>query len=654
MAETPISEPNGPDAPTLTRTPPVMGEDFGPVTDEHQLDGLNGRGRSRTRMGRVTGAMRRHLVRVIAVVVLLLAGAGVGTWLLTRSSGSNYVLASAGTGTVQQSDSATSTIEAVNQADLDFAIAGKVATVNVVVGQQVAAGAVLATLNPASLEATVAQDEAAVAGDESKLQTDESGGSLASAQQALSTAQQQVILEQQQIAADQTAITNDQTDLTETTDSNQISLLQAQDAVTNAQTKLTSDETTLSNDEGTLSTAEGNLETAQGQYQADGCPEPFPSAQPSGPPCSSDWTAVNGAQNTVNADSSKVTSDANTDTQDQQALQIDQLSLQSQQVKNAQALTNAQQAITTAKQTLSNAQVTLQNDEQTVINDQNNIPNDQGSQSAAIESDEASLEAANVTLQSAQSNLTGATLTAPVAGTVTEVNVAVGNEATAGSSEIGSAAASSSSSSSSSGSGGSSPTYAIEIVGTAAFDATASISSADVSQLQVGDQAQLTVSGSNTPVYGTVSSIGIVATVSSGVATFPVTIAVTGTPSGLYSGMTAQTSIIILDRSGVLTVPSSAVHTVGAASFVYELKNGKEVEHPVAVGAVGTTLTQITSGLKSGDKIVLANLSTPISSGSTNPSSRFGGGGFGGLGGGGFNFSPSGGARTFGGGGGNF
>jgi multidrug efflux pump subunit AcrA (membrane-fusion protein) len=350
---------------------------------------------------------------------------------------------------------------------------------------------------------------------------------------------------------------------------------------------------------------------------------------------------------TVTKDQSAVTADSTTITQDEQSIQVDQLSLQSTQIKNAQAVTSANQAMTTAQQTLANAQVTLQDDEQSVTNDQTTVSDDQGNLGATIEADEATLEAADITLQSAQSNLTGASLTAPVAGTVTEVNVAVGNQATAGSTVIGSTA-SSSSSSSTSGTGSTTPSYAFEIIGTASFDADASISSADVSEVQVGDQAQLTVSGSAAPVFGTVSSLGIVATVSSGVATFPVTIAVTGTPSGLYSGMTATTSIIVLDRSNVLTVPSSAVHTLGTASFVYELSKGKEVEHTVKVGAIGTTLTQITAGLKSGDKVVLANLAATIPAAGTS-TSPFGSGGLGGAGLGG-----GGGFRITGGGGGGF
>jgi hypothetical protein len=177
--------------------------------------------------------------------------------------------------------------------------------------------------------------------------------------------------------------------------------------------------------------------------------------------------------------------------------------------------------------------------------------------------------------------------------------------------------------------------------------------------VQVGDQVDLTLTGAATPIYGIVTSLGIVATVTSGVASFPVVITVTGTPKGLYSGLSADASIIVLQRANVLTVPSSAVHTLGTSSFVYELHAGKEVEHTVGVGAVGTTLTQITSGLKAGTNVVLANLSLPVTTGSTGLGSGFTGGGLGGLGGGLGGFGGSGGftgrggfgGRGFGGGG---
>src|SRR5580658_4846641 len=198
---------------------------------------------------RVMRAVRLHKWRTLGAVVVLAAGVGVGIFLTTSSSGADYQLTSAATGTVQQSVSATSTLEAANQADLDFQTAGKVATVNVTVGQQVVAGAVLGTLDPSSLQATEAMDEASVATDESKLSSDESGQTVQSANQAITTAQQQVVLQNQQIVSDQTAITNDQTNLTSTEASNAVSLAQSQNALSDAQTKLTTDESTLSTDE---------------------------------------------------------------------------------------------------------------------------------------------------------------------------------------------------------------------------------------------------------------------------------------------------------------------------------------------------------------------------------------------------------------------
>src|ERR1700728_2927374 len=150
---------------------------------------------------RLTRAIQLHKWWTGGAVVVLLAGAGVGPWLATSSSGAQYRLTAATTGTVQQVVSATATIEAVNQADLNFGTAGKVATVNVVVGQSVAAGTVLGTLDPSSLEVTVAQDQASVATAESTLNDAEDGESLTTAEQAVTTDEQQVTLENQQITA---------------------------------------------------------------------------------------------------------------------------------------------------------------------------------------------------------------------------------------------------------------------------------------------------------------------------------------------------------------------------------------------------------------------------------------------------------------------
>jgi membrane fusion protein, macrolide-specific efflux system len=168
-------------------------------------------------------------------------------------------------------------------------------------------------------------------------------------------------------------------------------------------------------------------------------------------------------------------------------------------------------------------------------------------------------------------------------------------------------------------------------------DATTS----QIAEIQDQEQAEITPTGTNTTAYGIVTSISSVGSTTSGVTTFPVTITVTGSPAGLYAGASADVEIIVKQATNVLVVPTTAVHTLGTASYVDILKNGKETQQTVTVGAVGSPYTQITSGLKSGQDVVLASLSASTSSGSTTGAtgrSVFGGGlgGAGGFGGGGF------------------
>jgi hypothetical protein len=162
-------------------------------------------------------------------------------------------------------------------------------------------------------------------------------------------------------------------------------------------------------------------------------------------------------------------------------------------------------------------------------------------------------------------------------------------------------------------------------------------------------QAQITPTGARQQLFGTVQTIGIVATSSgTGAATFPVTIAVTGAQSGLYSGTTASVSIIVKQLDNVLAVPTLALSSSGGKTVVTVQKNGKNTTVPVTIGTVYGAETQITAGLKDGDVIVMPSFSgTGTGTTGTGTGGRGFGGGFGG-GGGGF----GGGGGGFGGGGG--
>ncbi|SEF17267.1 Biotin-lipoyl like [Jiangella alba] len=223
-----------------------------------------------------------------------------------------------------------------------------------------------------------------------------------------------------------------------------------------------------------------------------------------------------------------------------------------------------------------------------------------------LAADEASVAAAESRVAQAEEALADATLTSTIAGTVASVDVAVGDEAGGGSSSSGGgdpSASASSSSSSSSASGGAQ----ITVITTDAFVVETSVGSADLARLQQGLQAELTPSDGGDVVYGTVSSVGLVATdTGSGSATFPVEIAVTGAVEGVYAGGSADVSIIVEQHADVLTVPSAAVTTTdGATTVTVVADDGSHVETPVEIGTAFGAQTEIVSGIEAGDEVVV-------------------------------------------------
>jgi hypothetical protein len=68
--------------------------------------------------------------------------------------------------------------------------------------------------------------------------------------------------------------------------------------------------------------------------------------------------------------------------------------------------------------------------------------------------------------------------------------------------------------------------------------------------------------------------------------------------------MTADVSVYVDTRADVLQLPSAAITTVGSLSTVSLLENGKASTHVVTTGLVGTSTTQILSGLTAGQVVV--------------------------------------------------
>jgi len=279
---------------------------------------------------------------------------------------------------------------------------------------------------------------------------------------------------------------------------------------------------------------------------------------------------------------------------------------------------------------------------------------------AQLTADQTAVTAAENQVTDAKQALAEANLTSPITGVVAAVDLSVGQEVSgAGSSGggssggsggsgssaavatgTGSAGASSTGSTGSSGSSSSSSAQVV-VISTDSYVVNATVDDTEVGSVQAGDQAQIVPDGATTPVYGTVSSVGLIASTTSGVATYPVTISVTGNPGGLYPGASATVTLIVKQLNNATTVPTAALHYTSTGADVYEMVNGREVAVPVTVGMTSDGETQIVSGLSVGTKVVVQGLragGTGATTGGTGRGTRGGfggeGGGFGGAGGG--------------------
>ena len=271
---------------------------------------------------------------------------------------------------------------------------------------------------------------------------------------------------------------------------------------------------------------------------------------------------------------------------------------------------------------------------------QSQLASDQAASSASsvqLTADQASVAAAQSQVNSANAALRGATLTAPFDGIVTGTGgLAIGQQVSGGGSGSGSGSggsggsgsggSGSGGSGSGSGSGGSGASGGSGDSGSGSGDSgtgsgsggtgeitvvsandivNASVDASVVGRIKAGDPVQISTEGAAAPVTGTVHSIGLIADTSSGVATFPVVVNVTGTPSGLYAGASATISIIYHQVRNALVVPAAAIHQHGPRAVVDVLSGGHRVARDVTLGLSNGGLVQVTTGLSAGERVVV-------------------------------------------------
>ena len=206
-------------------------------------------------------------------------------------------------------------------------------------------------------------------------------------------------------------------------------------------------------------------------------------------------------------------------------------------------------------------------------------------QEANVAAAKAGLDRANARLTQAQAQakmagvkLDDATLTAPFAGVVADVNAKVG--------ELVSTAP------------------VVNLIDITKFAVEITVDEVDVAQVAVGQQVAVLVDALGEPaLQGAVVRIAPQATINNGVVSYKVTVEATPDQRVVKSGMTASAQIITAQAKNAIGLPRAAVHLVDGVQKVTVVKNGVREVRTVETGVRGDDLVEIKSGVVAGDVI---------------------------------------------------
>ena len=202
-------------------------------------------------------------------------------------------------------------------------------------------------------------------------------------------------------------------------------------------------------------------------------------------------------------------------------------------------------------------------------------------------------------VQKAQTNLSYATITSPIDGTVISKSVEEGQTVAA--------------------------SFNTPELFTIAKDLTnmqvvANVDEADIGGVKEGDRVTFTVDAYPDDTFeGTVKQVRLEATTTNNVVTYEVVISAPNADLKLKPGLTANVTIYTQERSGVLSVANKALRftptkeTVGKDMKIVDCKGKNKVwtlsdktltAHPVTIGQTDGVHTEIIKGIKKGQKIV--------------------------------------------------
>lgn len=194
-------------------------------------------------------------------------------------------------------------------------------------------------------------------------------------------------------------------------------------------------------------------------------------------------------------------------------------------------------------------------------------------------------------------------VTAPISGTVNEINIKNGDDLSKLSS-------------------GSSREVPIIIGDLGTMKAQVEVSEVDIASVVIGQSATLTFNAlDDFTTTGKVEKIDSLGTLESGVVTYNVTISFDSLDSRIRPEMNVSASIITDSKQDAITVPSSAIKTEGKKYYVEVMKNGMIEKKTVEIGLENNSKTEIKNGISVGDAVITQTIGKSSSSSSESSSS---------------------------------
>ena len=536
------------------------------------------------------------LVIIVVIVIVIIAIAK------DKTEETQYITEEAAWRNLVKTVSATGSVKSAEEIDLSFSSSGRINRLNVGVGDKVKSGQVLAQLNTAMASAEVANAQANVAAAQADLERIESGAStedVAVTEQQLAQAQADLQQVKNSLAnllkekADklstyrETALNNLATknfysraslDIINTIleDNDAASLLSIQDmqyknfvvskySVLNNRYAGISNEIFAYNLDSVDSDILGGLTTLIG-YQTD--------------------IAVL-LTNTYLMLENSLTSSSFTQTE----LDTYKSNVRIQQTNLDTALTSLQ----TAKTNLSNSVVyyngQISTAEDVVVSKQEAMALAQaqlsfkkaGPRSFEVSMYEAKLQQAQASLQTALARLSDYIIKAPIEGTVVRLDKKIGEQTSVSESVV-------------------------TIIGKSNLEIEVDIPEADIAEVQLGDQVEITLDayGSALLFNGHVTFIDPAETTISDVVYYQVKVAFDLPDQAVKTGMTANVDIMIEQKDGILAVPARAVFEIDNQKQIRILIDGEVSTKEIKTGLKDDTgYIEVLSGINIGDIIII-------------------------------------------------